>query len=107
MAEEINTPENGDQSSRASGYHMGDVETVISVEDVNRQAMAMAEVIGLDKISDLANNNPYVSISNLKAGYGKMEILHGLNLQVAKGQSLCLIGSHATVLPAPAVVCVL
>ena len=94
MAEETNTPEGDDQNSRASGYHMGDVETVISVEDVNRQAMAMAEVIGLDKISDLANNDPYVSINNLKAGYGKMEILHGLNLQVAKGQSLCLIGPN-------------
>jgi len=94
MAEDTNTPAETEDKKRASGYHMGDVETVISVEDVNRQAMAMAEVIGLDKISALANNDPFVSINNLKAGYGKMEILHDLNLQVAKGQSLCLIGPN-------------
>jgi len=94
MAEDTNTPAETEDKKRASGYHMGDVETVISVEDVNRQAMAMAEVIGLDKISELANNDPFVSINNLKAGYGKMEILHDLNLQVAKGQSLCLIGPN-------------
>jgi branched-chain amino acid transport system ATP-binding protein len=73
---------------------MGDVETVISVEDVNRQAMAMAQEISIERIGELANNDPYVSISSLKAGYGKMEILHGFNLQVAKGQSLCLIGPN-------------
>jgi len=94
MAEDTNTPADTENKKRASGYHMGDVETVISVEDVNRQAMAMAEVIGLDKISALANNDPFISINNLKAGYGKMEILHDFNLQVAKGQSLCLIGPN-------------
>ncbi|MBT7231541.1 MAG: ABC transporter ATP-binding protein, partial [Rhodospirillaceae bacterium] len=30
----------------------------------------------------------------LKAGYGKMEILHDFNLQVARNQSLCLIGPN-------------
>jgi len=95
MADKTQTPSAGnDDAKRASGYHMGDVETVISVEDVNRQAKAMAEVIGIDKIAALANNDPFVSINNLKAGYGKMEILHGINLQVAKGQSLCLIGPN-------------
>jgi branched-chain amino acid transport system ATP-binding protein len=93
MADDKNMTEE-DGKTRASGYHMGDAETVISVEDVNRQAKAMAEEIGLDKIAALANNDPYISINNLKAGYGKMEILHGLNLQVAKGQSLCLIGPN-------------
>ena len=31
---------------------------------------------------------------DLRAGYGKMEILHDFNLQVGKGQSLCLIGPN-------------
>ncbi len=35
-----------------------------------------------------------LSISALSAGYGKMEILHGLDLFVSKGQSLCLIGPN-------------
>lgn len=79
---------------QASGYHMGDVDTVISVEDVNKQAKAMAESIPLERIEDLANHDPFIKIDKLNAGYGKMEILHDLNLQVAKGQSLCLIGPN-------------
>ena len=35
-----------------------------------------------------------LSIENLNAGYGKMEILHDLNLYISKGQSLCLIGPN-------------
>ncbi len=33
-------------------------------------------------------------IDGLRAGYGKMEILHDFNLQVARRQSLCLIGPN-------------
>ncbi len=83
-----------DEQGRSTGYHMGDVKTVISVDDVNAQAKQMAEPVELSKIAALANNDPYVQIDNLKAGYGKMQILHDLNLQVAKGQSLCLIGPN-------------
>ncbi len=80
--------------SRAGGYHIGSVDTVISVEEVDRQARQLAEPIPIEKIGSLANNKPYVTISGLNAGYGKMEILHDFNLQVAKGQSLCLIGPN-------------
>lgn len=93
MSEE-QTKNPGDGDSRASGYHMGDVNTVISVEDVNKQAKAMAESIPLERVAALANNDPFLRIDKLNAGYGKMEILHDLNLQVAKGQSLCLIGPN-------------
>lgn len=79
----------------ASGYHQGSVETVISVEDVNRQAAALAkEGVSAERIASLANNDSYVTIENLRAGYGKMEILHDFNLQVPKGKSLCLIGPN-------------
>lgn len=83
-----------DEKSRSTGYHMGDVTTVISVDDVNAQAKQMAEPVELSKIAALANNDPFVQIDHLKAGYGKMQILHDVNLQVAKGQSLCLIGPN-------------
>jgi branched-chain amino acid transport system ATP-binding protein len=33
-------------------------------------------------------------LENLRAGYGRMEILHGIDLMVAPGQSLCLIGPN-------------
>ncbi|GAB4370701.1 MAG: ABC transporter ATP-binding protein [Kiloniellaceae bacterium] len=77
------------------GYGLGGVDTVISVEDVNRQAAALAtEGIPESRLAALAGDKPFVKIEGLRAGYGKMEILHHFNLQVAKGQSLCLIGPN-------------
>jgi len=83
-----------EERKKASGYHGGSVDSVISVEEVNRQATAMAEPISLEQLDALAGNKPHVSIKNLVAGYGQMEILHDLDLRVGKGQSLCLIGPN-------------
>lgn len=83
-----------EENKKASGYHGGSVDSVISVEEVNRQATAMAEPISLEKLDDLAGNKPHVSIKNLVAGYGQMEILHDLDLRVGQAQSLCLIGPN-------------
>jgi len=83
-----------EERKKASGYHGGSVDSVISVEEVNRQATAMAEPISLEQLDKLAGNKPHVSIKNLVAGYGQMEILHDLDLRVGKGQSLCLIGPN-------------
>lgn len=79
---------------RARGYGAGGVDAVISVEEVERQAAAIAEEIPIEKLDQLAGNAPFVSIQDLHAGYGKMEILHGLNLRVGHKQSLCLIGPN-------------
>ena len=79
---------------RASGYHVGDVDTVISVDDVNRQAKAIAETVSKDQIMGLVEGEPFLQLQDLRAGYGKMEILHGIDLAVGKGQSLCLIGPN-------------
>ena len=77
------------------GYGGGDVSTVISVEDVVREVQRIAdEAPSLDEIAALANNDPFLRIDSLRAGYGKMEILHDFNMQVGKGQSLCLIGPN-------------
>jgi len=91
MADE--TP-NDQGRKKASGYHGGGVDSVISVEEVTRQAAAIAEDISLEQLDALANNEPHVSIRNLVAGYGQMEILHDLDLRVGKAQSLCLIGPN-------------
>ena len=92
------TPESDDAKDaakqRAAGYHMGDVDTVISVEEVTRQAKELAVGASLDQIAALARNEPFVAIEHLNAGYGKMEILHDFSLQVARQQSLCLIGPN-------------
>ena len=76
------------------GYHDGAVETVISVDDVNRRAQELAETISKEKIASLIQGEPFLKIEGLHAGYGKMEILHDFNLQVGKGQSLCMIGPN-------------
>ena len=82
-------------TSRAGGYHVGGVETVISVEEVNRQAAAIAEAgVPEGRLAELVRGEPQVVIERLSAGYGKMEILHDFDLRVGKGQSLCLIGPN-------------
>ncbi len=47
-----------------------------------------------EQITELAAPDPILRIDGLVAGYGKMEILHGIDLQVGANQSLCLIGPN-------------
>ncbi|MCP4183484.1 MAG: ATP-binding cassette domain-containing protein, partial [Hyphomicrobiales bacterium] len=78
-----------------SGYGSGGVETIISVEAVTREVAKMSDgVPDATALIKLANDKPFLSIENLKAGYGQMEILHDFNLFADKGQSLCLIGPN-------------
>ena len=82
-------------AEKIKGYGSGGVETVISVEAVTREVARMSQ--GVPKpaaLAAMANDDSFLSIENLKAGYGQMEILHDFNLHVAKGQSLCLIGPN-------------
>ncbi len=76
------------------GYGAGEVDAVISVDEVERQAAAIAEEISVEQLDALAGGAPFVSIENLRAGYGQMEILHDINLRVGRKQSLCLIGPN-------------
>ena len=77
------------------GYGQGDVETVISVEDVDKQASSLKKGnLTTDEMDALTNNKPHLSINKLKAGYGEMEILHDIDLRIGDGQSLCLIGPN-------------
>jgi len=79
---------------RAAGHGALDISAVISVEEVTRQARALGDGVAPERIARLADNDPFVKIENLRAGYGKMEILHNFDLQVKRGQSLCLIGPN-------------
>ncbi|MEM0944642.1 MAG: ATP-binding cassette domain-containing protein, partial [Pseudomonadota bacterium] len=83
-----------EKTKTAGGYHQGSVDTVISVEAVTAQAAAIAETVTVADLDALAGDDPYLTIENLRAGYGKMEILHDINLRVARKQSLCLIGPN-------------
>jgi len=42
----------------------------------------------------VAGGEPFVAIDGMHAGYGRMEILHGIDLRLARGRSLCLIGPN-------------
>ena len=45
-----------------------------------------------ERLDALAGDEPLLRVDGLAAGYGAMEILHGIDLRLGKGQALCLIG---------------
>ena len=75
---------------------MANVDTapIISVDEVTRQAQALAREVAVSELDVLAHNDPVLKIDNLRAGYGAMEILHGFSMRVGRGQSLCLVGPN-------------
>ena len=83
----------GHTHAPGGGYH-GSIGTVISVEEVTRQALEIAREVSVEQLDALAGNKPHLRIDGLNAGYGQMEILHDFNLRVGRGQSLCLIGPN-------------
>ena len=50
-----------------------------------------------EDLKKLSSSNVHLTIKQLSAGYGKMEILHNFDLFVSKAQSLCLIGPNGSV----------
>ncbi len=84
-----------DNGGQIRGYGFGKADVVLSVDDVARQARQLAQDRP-DKaaLAQLAGADPLVEIDELVAGYGKMEILHGIDLAVGAGQALCLIGPN-------------
>lgn len=80
---------------RASGYHTGSVDVVLSVDAVAREAAKIAaEAPKMDELRGYVPAEPFLTIEKLRAGYGRMEILHDFDLAVGEGQSLCLIGPN-------------
>jgi branched-chain amino acid transport system ATP-binding protein len=72
-----------------------DERVPLSVDDVARDAAKLArQGPEREQLAALANGEPLLVVESLKGGYGKMEILHDVDLYVAKGQSLCLIGPN-------------
>lgn len=82
-------------NSSTIGYGLGPVETVLSVDEVERQAAELAaERPSREHLNELSSQPPLLTIEGLKAGYGKMLVLHEFDLRVGTGQSLCLIGPN-------------
>jgi branched-chain amino acid transport system ATP-binding protein len=83
------------KKSNVSGYGSGGVDVVMSVDQVAREAASIAaRAPSVKKLDKLASGDIYLTINDLRAGYGKMEILHNFNLRIGRGQSLCLIGPN-------------
>ena len=82
-------------SKKVTGYGGGSVDVVMSVDQVAKEAASIAANAPTHKeLLKLAGNDPLLTIEDLRAGYGKMEILHNFTLEIKKGQSLCLIGPN-------------
>ncbi len=67
----------------------------MSVDQVAKEAASIAAAA--PKVADLeklVGDDVLLTISDLCAGYGKMQILHDFSLRVGRGQSLCLIGPN-------------
>lgn len=66
----------------------------LTAEALPEEVRVVKEGPSREQLAALAGNSPLLRIDGLVAGYGKMEILHGIDLQVRAGQSLCLIGPN-------------
>jgi branched-chain amino acid transport system ATP-binding protein len=86
---EKETPDDG---GKAGGLGGGNTDMIRAVEDVAGQTVKQGP--SRERIAELAGQEPVLQIDGLVAGYGKMEILHGIDLQVSARQSLCLIGPN-------------
>ncbi len=61
---------------------------------MSNQYEVLGKAPGPEDLKKLSPDNSHITIKKMSAGYGKMEILHNLDLFVSKAQSLCLIGPN-------------
>ena len=72
-----------------------DFETALSVDAVEEAARELAgEGPSREDLEALCTGETAIDIRGLRAGYGRMEVLHGVDLVAGRGQSLCLIGPN-------------
>jgi branched-chain amino acid transport system ATP-binding protein len=83
-----------DGRKRAGGYGEGDVSASISAAEVAREADGFGPGVTRKDVLALAGGEPLLELRDLHAGYGAMDILHGVDLAVARGKSLCLVGPN-------------
>ena len=81
--------------SKIRGYGDGKANQLVSFSEIEEESKKISKTAPTPKqLKKMAGDEVNVMIEGLVAGYGKMEILHGINLYAAKGKSLCLIGPN-------------
>ena len=50
--------------------------------------------VSIAELDRLAGATPLLAIDDLHAGYGRMQVLRGVSLRVARGRALCLVGPN-------------
>ena len=61
---------------------------------MSNQYEVLGKAPAAEDLKNLSSKDVHLTIKDLNAGYGKMEILHNFDLFVSKAQSLCLIGPN-------------
>lgn len=79
---------------RAGGYGEGSIAPAVAVEMVAREAEELGVGVAHDDVVALAGSDLLIDVRNLHAGYGDMEILHGVDLALGRAMSLCLVGPN-------------
>ena len=92
----MNNEDDTARATRVFGYGDGDISGDISVDKVNAEARTLRADAQFDfaALRALAGGDEFLTMSEVRAGYGEIEILHGLNLCLGRGQSLCLVGPN-------------
>ena len=92
----MNNEDDTPRATRVFGYGDGDISGDISVDKVNAEARTLRADAQFDfaALRALAGDDEFLTMSEVRAGYGEIEILHGLNLCLGRGQSLCLVGPN-------------
>ena len=81
--------------TKIKGYGYGKANQIVSFSEIEEESRKISKKAPSPaKLREMAGDDINLAIDNLVAGYGKMEILHGINLYASKGKSLCLIGPN-------------
>jgi branched-chain amino acid transport system ATP-binding protein len=82
------------RDDRATRLSRGDRPTRANASVAESADRAIHRAGIRERLDALAGGDPLLRVDGLTAGYGTMEILHGIDLRLGKGQSLCLIGPN-------------
>ena len=95
MPDQTESTKGTSTTGKVSGYGTGGVDAVMSVDQVAKEAASISLAApSMQELEALVAGKPFLTIDKLKAGYGKMEILHEFSLSIGQGESLCLIGPN-------------